>query len=135
MWEVSSLGNEDFLWSAVGFMGGIAGEQRAPCGALSAAVIYLGLRHRCPLEQKEKAKEARRKVRLLSGELVHRFARRFGAVSCLDLVGIDFSRPQEYQRFLGSKIWQEKCDHYIQFVIEQLFRYESEGAGKTSDLP
>ena len=122
--------NEDFLWSAVGFMGGIAGEQRAPCGALSAGVIYLGLRYRCPLDQKERAKEARGKVRSLSSQLVRSFAERFGAILCLDLVGVDFSRPHEYQRFLESKIWQERCDHYVQFVIEQLFRYEEEGAGE-----
>ena len=56
MWETYDLGNEDMLWAAIAFNGGIGGQQQAPCGAVSASVVCLGLRHRCPLTETQKAK-------------------------------------------------------------------------------
>ena len=55
MWETYELGNEDLLWSCIAFNGGIGGQQQAPCGAVSAAAVCLGLRHSCPLTEKQQA--------------------------------------------------------------------------------
>ncbi len=49
MWEAYELDNEDLLWAAIAFSGGIAGQQQAPCGAVSASAVCLGLRHRSVL--------------------------------------------------------------------------------------
>ena len=69
MWEAYDLGNEDFLWAGAAFMGGISGEQQAPCGAISASVVSIGLRHRCSFTDKEKVKQARNTVRNHAGKL------------------------------------------------------------------
>jgi C_GCAxxG_C_C family probable redox protein len=124
MWEACDLGNEDFLWAGIPFMGGISGQQQAPCGAVSAAAVYLGLRHRCSLQDKEKAKQARNIIRHHAGELVKDFNHQFGNIICKDLLGIDFSKPGEDLNFRSSVRGGEKCEKYVQFVIEKLYEFE-----------
>jgi glutaredoxin 3 len=124
MWEAYGLGNEDLLWSCTAFNAGIGGQQQAPCGAISAGAVCLGLHHRCSPKEKQKAKQARLDARQDASELVRSFAERFGTIICLDLVGINFSKPGEYQQFLESGIWKEKCDSYVQFVIEKLYELD-----------
>ena len=129
MWEAYELGDEDLLWSGVAFTGGIGGQQRAPCGAVSSAAICLGLRYGS--SDKQKAKQARLDARQDASELVRSFASKFGSINCLELVGIDFSTPGGYQRFRESGIWQEKCDNYVQFVIEKLYELDAKRATAT----
>jgi len=131
MWEAYELENEDFLWSGVAFTGGIGGQQRAPCGAVSGAAICLGLRYRS--SDKQKAKQARLDTRQDASELVRSFIERFGSVSCLELVGIDFFEPGGYQQFRESGIWEDKCDNYVQFVIEKLYELDAKRA--TAAMP
>lgn len=121
MWEAYGLGNEELLWSGIAFTGGIGGQQKAPCGAVSSAAICLGLRHGHYATDKQKAKQARLDARQQASELITSFINNFGSINCFDLVGIDFSKPGEYQRFQESGISKEKCDHYVQFVIEKLY--------------
>ena len=124
MWEAYDLGDEELLWCGVAFTGGIGGQQQAPCGAVSASAVFLGLRHRCPSEEKQRVKQARNAAREDAGELVKSFADNFGAISCRELIGLDFSQPGVYQQFRESGIWKDKCDHYVQFVIEKLYELE-----------
>jgi C_GCAxxG_C_C family probable redox protein len=132
MWEAYDLGNEDFLWTGIPFMGGISGQQQAPCGALSASAVCLGLRHRCSLEDKDQAKQCRSTIRRYASDLVRSFNDKFGDISCGDLLGIDFSKPGEYQRFRDSGIWKEKCEKYIQFIIEKLYEFEDDKSANKS---
>jgi len=127
MWEVYDMKNEDLLWAGIPFMAGISGQQQAPCGAISASAISLGLRYRCSSADKTGAKEARNKSRYYAGQLVEAFNREFGDITCIGLLGIDFSKQGEYKRFLESGIWKEKCEKYIQFIVEKLYEFEDEG--------
>jgi hypothetical protein len=126
MWEAYDLGNEDFLWAGIPFMGGIGGEQQAPCGAISASAVSLGLRHRCSFADKDKANKARNAVRHYAGKLVRDFTKQFGDITCRGLLGLDFSKPGEYQRFRESGVWKEKCEKYVQYTIEKLYEFEDE---------
>jgi hypothetical protein len=126
MWEAYDMQNEDFLWAGIPFLSGISGQQQAPCGALSAAAVALGLRHRCPIEDKQKAKQARNKIRRSSGQLVQDFTRKFGGITCGGLLGIDFAKPGEYKRFREDGIWKDKCEHYVRFIIEKLYAFEAD---------
>jgi C_GCAxxG_C_C family probable redox protein len=125
MWEAYGLDNQQLLWSGIAFTGGIGGQQKAPCGAVSSAAICLGLRHGHYATDKQKAKQARYDARQQASEVVKAFSDKFGSISCLDLVGIDFSKPGEYQRFQESGISTEKCDQYVQFVIEKLYEMDA----------
>ncbi len=126
MWDAYDLGNEDFLWAGIPFMGGIGGEQQAPCGAISASAVSIGLRHRCSPADKEKAKQARNAARHYAGQLVRDFTKQFGDITCRGLLGLDFSKPDEYQKFRESGVWNEKCEKYVQYVIEKLYEFEDE---------
>lgn len=124
MWEAYAMENEDFLWAAVPLMGGIAGQQAAPCGALSSATVFLGLKYRCSLADEEKAKDARNKSRAEAHELVKRFTDTFDSIACDKLVGVDLSNADETKRFRDSGGFEKKCDKFVAFVIEQLYDFE-----------
>ena len=126
MWEAYDLDNEDLLWTGVPFIAGIGGYQNAPCGVVSASAVCLGLRHRCLLSDKERAKQARHAARTFAAKIVAEFNRHFGNITCQELIGIDFSKPGEYQRFLESGIWKEKCEKYVEFMIAKLFELEDD---------
>lgn len=118
------MGNEDILWTGINFMGGISGQQEAPCGALSAAAVCLGLLHRAPLSDKKRSKQARHRARQDADELVRGFKEDFGNISCRQLVGFDFSEPGEYRKFLESGRWKDKCMRYVQFVVERFYGFD-----------
>lgn len=124
MWEAYGLTNEELLWSGIAFTGGIGGQQKAPCGAVSTATICLGLRHHANATDKQKTKQARLDARQHSSEFVNSFIDKFSSIACFDLVGIDFSKPGSYQRFQESDIWKEKCDNYVQFAIDKLYELD-----------
>ncbi|MDD5288149.1 MAG: C-GCAxxG-C-C family protein [Dehalococcoidales bacterium] len=125
MWEATELGNEDLLWATIAFNGGIAGQQEAVCGAVSASAVYLGLRYRCPTVDKQLADIARRAARKDARKVVDSFASQFGTIICKKLLGIDFSDNEDVQRFRSSGEWQRKCDMFAQFIIEKLYELEA----------
>jgi C_GCAxxG_C_C family probable redox protein len=124
MWEAYELSNEDLLWAGTAFMGGIAGQQQAPCGAVSASAVCLGLRHRCSLTDEAKAKQARVIAREQASELVQNFTETFGTIICRNLLGFDFSDTEAARQFRESGAWEEKCDNYVQFVIKKLYELD-----------
>ena len=126
MWEAYELGDEDLLWSGIAFNGGIGGEQQAPCGAVSASAVCLGLRHRTSMDDKDIAQQARLAARRDASEVVRSFTEKFGTIMCRDLLGFDFSDTQAARQFRESGMWREKCDSYVQFVIEKLYQLDDE---------
>jgi hypothetical protein len=126
MWETYNMGNEDFLWAGIPFNGGISGHQLAPCGAISASAISLGLIHRCSLADKEKAKQARNTIRLQADKLVADFTKEFGDITCRNLLGLDFTVPGAYQKFQESGKSKDTCEKYVLYVIEKLYSFEQE---------
>jgi len=126
MWEAYGFDNEDLLWSCIAFQGGIGGQREAVCGALSAAAVCLGLRHRCSLAEKQKAKQARLDARQDAGEVVQGFTEKYGTIICQDLLGVDLSEPGAARQFVESGLWEEKCNNYVQFIIEKLYELDGQ---------
>ena len=123
------MGNEEMLWTCTTFVGGIGGQQDAPCGAVSASAVCLGLIHREPNAEKKAVKQARNTARQNAAEFVYLFREEFGNISCGSLIGVDFSEPGEYKKFLESNIWKDKCIKYAQFAVEKLFGFEERKRG------
>ena len=84
----------------------------------------MGLRHRCSLAEKERSEQARLDARQDASRLVRSFTERFGTIICRDLLGLDFSDAEAVRRFVESGMWKEKCDNYVQFVIEKLYELD-----------
>ncbi|MDD5288167.1 MAG: Uxx-star family glutaredoxin-like (seleno)protein [Dehalococcoidales bacterium] len=124
MWEAYGLDDEGILWAGIAFNGGIGGQNSAPCGAISAATIALGLRHRCPMDDKQKTKQERLNAREDASQLVKNFIEKFGSIICRDLLKLDFTKPEQLRYFQESGISKEKCDKYVQFVLEKLFELD-----------
>ncbi len=91
---------------------------------VSSSVVCLSFRHRCSLQDKEKAKKSRNRIRANASELVQAFEKKFGTIVCRDLVGLDFSNPLEYRRFTEAASWREKCTSAIEFGIDMLYALE-----------
>jgi C_GCAxxG_C_C family probable redox protein len=124
MWEITDLGSEDLLWATTNFVGGIASQREGVCGALSGAAVFLGLRQRCSLNNKEQADRARTIAREQAREVVLSFTREYGNIICGKLVGVDFSDPIAAQRFRDSGERMNKCVAYVRFVIKKLYELE-----------
>jgi len=124
MWEAYGLKNKDFLWAGTVFQGGIAGQQQAPCGAVSASALALGFRHRLSTSNREKAEKARNAACEDAAELVKSFEEKFGAITCIGLLGVDFRDEEASKQARDSGIFERKCHQQIQFVIEKLYKIE-----------
>jgi hypothetical protein len=123
MWEAYGLENEDFLWAGTAFQGGIGGQQQAPCGAVSAAALLLGLRHRCPPGDDEKTKQAWKAACDDAAELVKSVGEKFGDITCLGLLGVNLSDEADLKKAVESGLFR-KCDDFVRFIIEKLYELE-----------
>jgi len=123
MWGAYGLENADFLWAGTAFHGGIAGQQQAPCGALSAAAIALGLRNRCSPDDKEKVGAGRKAAFKDAAEIVRSFNDKFGSINCSRLLGVDLSDEAAAKKAIETGLFK-KCDDYVLFVIGKLYELE-----------
>jgi C_GCAxxG_C_C family probable redox protein len=133
MWEAYGLGNKDFLWAGAGFHGGIAGQQQAPCGAVSAGVIALGFRHRTESDDPDVIEAARKAANDDAAELVKSFNEKFGDITCRGLLGFDFSDEAAAKKAIDGGVFEQKCPRYVEFIIEKLYemdaKHDAEKAG------
>ncbi|MDD5127750.1 MAG: C-GCAxxG-C-C family protein [Dehalococcoidales bacterium] len=127
MWETSDMKDKDILWAGIAFEGGIGGHQHAPCGAISAAAVYLGLSYRCPMEDKPRARQARQDARKDAYDLAAGFKDRFGTIICRGLVKVDLSKPEESQKL--TEISKDRCDKFVEFVISKLYELAEKKTG------
>lgn len=126
MREAYGMENDDLLWAGTTFFGGIAGYQKAPCGAVSASAVCLGLRQLCSPGDEEKVQQAQQTARSKARELVQSFAEKFGNIICLELIGADFSNPEEARKFFDSGMGEQKCHQYVRFCVEKLYELDDE---------
>lgn len=107
---------EVILRAATGFGGGM-GHTGGACGAVSGAVLVLGLSFGStgPAE-----KEAKDETYALVREFVTRFTIRNGAVSCTGLLGCDLSTDDGLAQAREQNLARTTCPRYIRDVVEIL---------------
>jgi len=92
-----------------GFGGGIA--RRADwCGALTGAIIVIGLKHG---RVRPDDAAARDKTYALVQELIARFTARHGEIKCRDLLGCDLGTPEGQKKADQLKLHQTKCEDFV----------------------
>jgi hypothetical protein len=123
MWEAYGWKDEDLLWAATVMRGGIGGQQRGTCGAVAAAGVCLGLRHRRPLADKDAAEKAREAATGEAKELADEFIGKYGAVSCIDLLGMEISDREAFERAKKAGAL-DRCDDFLRFIIDKLYEFE-----------
>jgi C_GCAxxG_C_C family probable redox protein len=116
--EDLNLDKETALQAAVGFGGGI-GRLQETCGAVSAAVMILGLASGFKEEDRRpKINEVYAKVYSFTEE----FKREYGTIKCRDLLDCDLL-SEEGQKFFKEHNLKEKCRAYVRLCCELLDKY------------
>jgi C_GCAxxG_C_C family probable redox protein len=113
------LEREVALRIASGLGGGIGHLGSEVCGAVSGAVLAIGLSRKY-LPEDRAAREA-------TYALVREFARRFralhGNLRCRDLLGHDISTPEGYQTAADSGLYKTLCPRFVRdaaAIVEEL---------------
>jgi len=108
------LDRETAMKLASGFGAGMAHRQEV-CGAVSGAIMVIGLRHGQAREDDKAAKEAAYR---LSREMMERFQARFGSCLCRELLpGLDLATEAGHARYKAEG-WSEKvCRPCVRFAV------------------
>jgi C_GCAxxG_C_C family probable redox protein len=114
-YEAVGKSKRDILAAASGFGGGI-GRQGLTCGALTGAVIIIGLAigQNEPLESN--SKELTYKY---INEFFTKFKDEYGAFTCKDLLGSDISTSEGLE-LLRNGYYRERCSGFIEISISIL---------------
>ena len=98
---------------ATGFGGGI-GRSGGTCGALSGAVMAVGL-----MVGHRRADDLERKYMVydLVSEMIGEFERKFGSSSCRDLTRIDLRVEEERLRFRSQKVQDKACSKFVKWCV------------------
>jgi len=103
------LDEETALRLSQGFGGGIA-RKADWCGALTGAILVIGLKHG---RTRPDDSAARDKTYALVHELVARFTSRHSEVRCRDLLGCDLGTPEGRKRIDELRLHQTKCEVFV----------------------
>ncbi len=110
----ADLDRETALRVAAGFGGGFA-RAGETCGAVTGAVLALGLRH-CARPASEPT------AKLQSYPAVRAFLERFkeqhGSLLCRELLGCDISTPEALQRAQESGVVKARCPGFARTAAE-----------------
>jgi C_GCAxxG_C_C family probable redox protein len=95
--------NEVIPKIASGFGGGI-GNTGAVCGAVSGAVMAIGL-----VKERSNSMEDWLRLAAVAQEFRRRFEAERGTINCSELTGIDFDAAEGIEQFMNSDIPQTVC--------------------------
>ena len=116
------LEKDKALSVAVGFGGGM-GRVQEVCGAISGAIIVLGLASGFKeADGREKINAVYAKVHRLMDE----FSAKEGTVKCRDLLGGCDLATEEGQKIFKEQNLKEKCRHCVRLCCELLDKYLAE---------
>jgi C_GCAxxG_C_C family probable redox protein len=107
--EQLGLGKALALKVACGFGGGI-GRMGRTCGAVTGAVMVIGLKNG---QVNLADAESREKTYTLVKEFVDRFTALHGSIECKELIGYDLSDSGELKSARESGVFQNKCTSFV----------------------
>lgn len=110
------LDRDTALKAATAFGGGMAGRGNT-CGAVSGALMGIGLRYGATRSDDEEAKE---RAYSLARKFMHEFASRHGSVFCRDLLGYDISTPEGWESARQQNLRTTRCINFVRGAAEIL---------------
>lgn len=114
----------DRVWTAASGFGGGMGRQQYVCGALTGAIMALGLHGGQTIQDPKKIADV---LRPKVSDLVQGFTESFGSAECRGLVPFDFKVEGEYGKFRKSGVKQQRCHLYVKYTVETVTRWAAEG--------
>jgi C_GCAxxG_C_C family probable redox protein len=97
-----------------GFGAGIAYTDDI-CGALSGAIMVIGLRYG---RIKAEDKIAKEKTYAVVGEFLKQFKQRSGLLECTDLLGYNLSDQQQVAEAKKNKVVMARCPAFVRDAVE-----------------
>lgn len=101
---------------AAPFGGGIA-RSGETCGAVTAALMVLGLRYGGDTTRDPAAKAA---MYARAREFMTRFKSRHASIACRELLGCDVSTPEGWQQAQDRKLHETVCPKFVRDAVEIL---------------
>ena len=99
---------------ACGFGAGI-GYNGEICGAVSGAVLLIGLKYGKYLESDD---ESKYKTYKLAKELTDNFKKEYGTINCTELLKYDLGNKDEYAKAKEAGLFKELCPLFVKRAIE-----------------
>jgi C_GCAxxG_C_C family probable redox protein len=119
--EQFGMKRETALKVSAAFGGGVC-RTGETCGAVTGALMVIGLRYG---NVKAKDKKAREKTYELAREFVRGFEGRNGTINCKRLLDCDISTPEGLSIAREKKLFQTVCPKYVQDaaeIVEQILK-------------
>ncbi len=113
--EDFGLGREIALKIATGFGGGM--HRGKTCGAVTGAIMVIGLKYGMGTIEDAEAKEATYK---LVDEFSEEFEQRNGSVVCKDLLGCDLYTPEGRSLMKEKNLLATRCVKFVQDAVDIL---------------
>ncbi len=108
------LSEDNCLKIACAFGGGM-GRQQQVCGAVTGALMVIGLKYGKALHDDESKKADTYKKTV---EFFEKFKKNNGTVSCKELLqGLDMRNPDEYARIKELGLFDTLCKKYIEDAV------------------
>ena len=95
--------------------GGGMGRTGNVCGAVTGAMMVIGLKHSAVDTQDTAAKD---QAYRLTQEFLSRFRAHHGSIACCDLLGCDLSTPEGHRRALETGLFKSLCPRLVQDAAE-----------------
>jgi C_GCAxxG_C_C family probable redox protein len=103
------LGKELALKTACGFGGGI-GRMGRTCGAVTGAVMVIGLKHgQASLADEESRQETHKLIK----KFIDKFTALHGSIECKELLGHDLSSARGLRAARESGVFENKCPGFV----------------------
>ena len=112
--EELGLDRESALKIACAFGGGMSHTDET-CGAVTGALMVLGLKHGKFKADDQAAKE---KTSQLTQAFISRFKDEFGSVRCTDLLHLNLSKPEEFAKAKESGVFKTICPVLVKRAAE-----------------
>jgi len=114
--EELGLETESAYKVACGFGGGM-GRTGDTCGAVTGAIMVIGLAACGPSPRDSGAKE---RTHELVRAFLEEFRERHQALSCRELLGCDIGTAEGYAEAQRSDLFQTRCPGYVETAVEIL---------------
>ncbi len=104
------LPENDSLKVACAFGGGM-GRQQHTCGAVTGAMMALGLKYGKALHDTEEKKQL---TYSKTRELFAEFIKLHGTTNCRELLdGLDLNNPEDHEKIIQQRLFDIKCEKYV----------------------
>ncbi|OEF96650.1 hypothetical protein BHF68_07800 [Desulfuribacillus alkaliarsenatis] len=113
------LERESAFKIATGFGGGL--RQGEVCGAVTGAIMVIGLRygHHC-----EGDNEAKQETYKLTNQFIEKFKEKHKTIICKELLGYNVANPDEYAQIKDKQLFTKVCPQFIADAVEILQEME-----------